>query len=110
MFPGMNPRKMQQMMRRMGIRQVEIPAKEVIIKTENKEIIITEPLVSKINMMGQETFQISGKVHEREKEAEISQDDIKTVIEQAGVDEPTARKALQSSGGDIAKAILDLKS
>ena len=74
MFPGMNPRKMQQMMKRMGIQQVEIPATEVIIKTEDKEIVITEPSVSKVNMMGQETFQVSGQINEREKttEAEIS--------------------------------------
>ncbi len=41
MIPGMNPRKMQQAMKKMGIQQVEIPATEVIIKTPEKEIIIT---------------------------------------------------------------------
>ena len=111
MFPGMNPRKMQQMMKRMGIQQVEIPATEVIIKTEDKEIVITEPTVSKVNMMGQETFQISGTVSEREKTAEtgISEDDVKTVMEQAKVDEEKAREALEKAKGDIAKAILDLQ-
>ena len=108
----MNPRKMQQMMKRMGIQQVEIPATEVIIKTEDKEIIITEPSVSKVNMMGQETFQVSGQVNEREKttETEINEDDIKTVMEQANVDEEKARESLEKSGGDIAKAILDLQN
>ena len=112
MFPGMNPRKIAQMMRRMGIQQVEIPATEVIIKTEDKEIVITEPSVSKVNMMGQETFQISGEVHEREKktEVEINEEDIKTVMEQAKVDEEKAKKALEHSKGDIAKAIMDLQS
>jgi nascent polypeptide-associated complex subunit alpha len=112
MFPGMNPRKMAQVMKRMGIQQVEIPATEVIIKTEDKEIIITEPSVSKVNMMGQETFQVSGQVNERERkteEIEISEDDVKTVMEQANVSEEKAREALESSGGDLAKAIMDLQ-
>ncbi len=102
---------MQQMMRKMGIAQVEIPATEVIIKTEDKEIVITEPSVSKVNMMGQETFQISGKVHERElsSEPEITEDDIKTVVEQAGCSEEEAKRALEESSGDIAEAILKLK-
>ncbi len=111
MFPGMNPRKMQQMMKKMGIQQVEIPATEVIIKTEDKEIVITEPSVSKVNMMGKETFQITGQINEREKitEAEISEDDVKTVMEQANVDEERAREALKSADGDLAKAIMDLQ-
>ena len=111
MFPGMNPRKMQQMMKKMGIQQVEVPATEVIIKTEDKEIVITEPSVSKVNMMGKETFQISGQINEREKitEIEISEDDVKTVMEQANVDEGKAKEALKNSEGDLAKAIMDLQ-
>ena len=111
MFPGMNPRKMQQMMKRMGIAQQEIDAKEVIIKCEDKEIVITNPQVSKVNMMGQETFQVSGTINEREisKEPEISEDDVKTVMEQAKVDEEKAKQALEKANGDIAKAIMDLQ-
>ena len=62
MLPGLNPRKMQQMMKQLGIQQVDIPAIEVIIKTEEKDIIITNPSVAKVNMMGQETFQIAGEI------------------------------------------------
>jgi len=112
MFPGMNPRKMQQMMKKMGIAQSEIDdVKEVIIKCSDKEIVIENPQVSKVNMMGQETFQVVGEPVERElsNETEINEDDIKTVIEQANVDEETAKKALEKSKGDIAKAIMSLK-
>lgn len=111
MIPGMNPRKMQQAMKRMGIQQVEIPATEVIIKTPDKEIVITEPQVSKVNMMGQETFQVVGNIEEREisTEPEINEDDIKTVMEQANVDENKAKEALEQTKGDIAEAILKLK-
>lgn len=111
MFPGMNPRKMQQMMKKMGMQQQEIPATEVIIKTEDKEIVITNPSVSKINVMGQETFQVSGEINERElsSEPEISEDDIKTVMEQAECSEDEAKQALEESSGDLAEAILKLK-
>lgn len=106
---GINPRKMQQMMKKMGIQQVDIPATEVIIKTEDREIVITEPNVAKVNMMGQETFQISGNIREREKETkpQISEDDIKTVAEQAKVSLEEARLAIEETG-DLAEAILKL--
>jgi nascent polypeptide-associated complex subunit alpha len=111
MFPGMNPRKMQQVMKRMGIQQVEIPATEVIIRTADKELVISSPSVSKVNMMGQETFQVSGEAVEREISTapEINEDDVRTVVEQSGAGEEEAKKALEESKGDIAEAILSLK-
>ncbi|MBS3127321.1 nascent polypeptide-associated complex protein [Candidatus Woesearchaeota archaeon] len=111
MFPGMNPRKMQQMMKQLGIQQVDIPAKEVIIKMEDKEIVISNPSVAKVNMMGQETFQISGEVEERELSTtpDISQEDVKTVMEQAHVSEQEARKAIEDANGDLAEAIITLQ-
>jgi nascent polypeptide-associated complex subunit alpha len=111
MMPGMNPRKMQQMMRRMGIQQTDIPATEVIIRTPDKELIITNPQVAKVNMMGQETLQIVGDIHERELSAEpdISEDDVKTVMEQANVSEDEARAAIQEHNGDLAAAIMSLQ-
>lgn len=110
MMPGMNPRKVQQMMKQMGIQQVEIPASEVIIRSEGKDIVITNPSVQKVNMMGQETFQISGDIHEQEVSTtpEISEEDIKTVMEQANVDKETARKAIEDADGDLAEAIMKL--
>ncbi len=108
MFPGMNGRQAKQMMKKMGIKQEEIDAIEVIIRTPDKDLIITEPSVSKVNMMGNESFQISGNVQEREKEAEISEEDIKTVMEQAKVGKEEAEKAIKEAGGDLAKAIMEL--
>ena len=106
----MNPRKVQQMMKQMGIQQVDIPATEVIIKTTDKEIIISNPSVQKVNMMGQQNFQISGDVHEREISTtpEISEDDIKTVMEQANVSEDKAKSAIEKAEGDLAEAIIEL--
>ncbi len=107
MLPNMNPRQMQKAMQRMGIQQVEIPAKEVIIRCEDKELIIKNPSVSKINMMGQETIQVLGDITERNF---ISEEDIKTVMEQANVSKEKARSALEKSDGDLAEAILSLTS
>ena len=102
---------MEQAMRRMGIQQQEIDAKEVIIRCEDKDIIIQNPNVSKVNMMGQETYQVVGKAIEKPRSSEptISDDDIKTVMEQADVDEEKAKKAIEDNNGDLAAAILSLK-
>ncbi len=107
----MNPRKMQQMMKQLGIQQVDIPATEVIIRTEDKEIIITNPSVARVNMMGQDTFQVSGTIREqlRTNVPEISDEDVQTVMEQAGVDEKQARTVIEEAHGDLADAILRLK-
>ncbi len=112
MLPGgMNPRQMKQMMKRMGIRTEEIDAEEVVIKCLDREIVVESPQVMKTTMSGQEMFQISGTITERELEVEITldEDDVRIVVEQAQVSEDQARKALEESKGDIAGAILSLK-
>ena len=110
MLPGVNPRQMKQMMKKMGISQVEIPATEVIIKTPDKELVVLNPQVSRVNMMGQDTIQVVGEIHERTPAVEITQDDIETVMEQADVSEEKAKEALEAAGGDIAQAIISLNS
>lgn len=111
MFPGMNSKQMQQAMKRFGIKQTEIEAEEVIIKCKDKEIIIKNPSVSKVDMMGQNTFQISGEEHERtlNREIEISEEDVKTVMEQASCSKESALKAIRECEGDLAEAIIKLK-
>tara|TARA_Y100000034_G_C6801567_1_gene359568 strand:- start:102 stop:425 length:324 start_codon:yes stop_codon:yes gene_type:complete len=107
MIPGMNPKKMEKMMKQLGMKQEEIDANEVIIKCSDKEIVVRNPQVSKVNMMGQETLQISGDMEERELEV-FNEEDVKTVSEQANVSEDEAKAALKETG-DIAEAILKLK-
>ncbi len=107
MLPGINKKQMEMAMKKLGMRQEEIDAEQVIIKTNDKEIIISNPQVSKINMMGQETFQIAGQITERQLE-KFTKEDILTVMEQAKVSEIAAKKALEQEG-DIAAAILHLK-
>jgi len=111
MIPGMNPRDMQKAMKKLGMKQEEIDAQEVIIKTAEKEIVIQNPQVSKINMMGQETFQVVGQPIERELSStpDINQDDVNTVMEQTGSTEEQAKEAIEKNDGDLAKAIMELK-
>ena len=106
MFPGMNPREVQKAMKRLGIQQEEIDAQEVIIKTPYKDLLIKNPHVSKVNMMGQETFQVVGDVIELDK----NEDDIATVMEQTSCTKEEALGALEDSNGNLAEAILKLQN
>ena len=111
MIPGMNPRDMQKAMKRLGIQQVELDATEVIIRLKDKELVIENPGVAKVNMMGQETFQISGEVVERalNNAPEINAEDIRTVMEQTGKDKDAVIAAIQKNNGDLAATILELQ-
>ncbi len=102
-----NPRQLEKMAKKMGLQSTHINAEEVIIKTSENDIVIRNPQVARVNMMGQETFQISGDVEEREA-AGFSDDDVSMVAERAGVSEKEARDALEKCGG-IAEAIISLK-
>lgn len=112
MFPGMNPREMQKAMKRLGIRQEEIDAELVIIKTAEKDFVIKNPHVSKVNMMGQETFQVVGDITEVDKDEliEINEDDLTTVMEQTNCTKKEALEALQHSNGNLAEAILKIQN
>ena len=107
MFPGINPKDMKKVMKRMGIKQEEIEANEVIIKCADKELIIKNPQVSKINAMGQETLQVTGDIEERSLE-EFTEEDVKVVMEKTNCSADEARKVLEKNKGDLAKSILDL--
>jgi len=110
-MPGMDPRMMKQAMKRMGIKQDEIDAIQVVIRTPEKDLVIDNPQVVKINMMGQNSFQVSGEVKEvaRTTEVHVSEDDIKTVMEQTGCSEDEAKDAIKEAEGDLAEAILKFK-
>lgn len=106
MFPNINPKQMQAVMKQMGISQQDIDAVRVIIeKTDNKKIIINNPSIQKIKMQGQESFQITGEVSEEEN---ISEEDVKQVMEKTNCTKEQARKTLEKFNGDLAEAILEL--
>lgn len=107
MFPSIDPRKMQSMLKQLGMQQEEVIAKRVVIETAEKNIIIENPSVSKINMRGEESWQISGEARE-ETADEIKKEDVKTVMEKTGKSETEAIEALKNADGDLAEAILNL--
>jgi nascent polypeptide-associated complex subunit alpha len=118
MFPGMNPKQMQQAMKQLGIKQEDLDASEVIIRLRDREIVIKNPSVQKIKMQGQESYQIAGNSEERrlssgsssndeeEDVIEVTEEDIETIMSQAKCSREQALEALELSDGDLAMAIL----
>jgi len=122
---GLNPRKMKQMMEQMGIDMEDIDAEEVIIRTPDKELYFTDAEVQLMEAQGQSTYQVVGEPEERaldagdaggDTEADASpddatggggipEDDVELVAMRAGVDEETAREALEETDGDLAAAV-----
>lgn len=108
MFLGISPKKVQAMMKRMGIAQEEISANRVIIEKDDGNVIINNPSVVKVNMQGQTNFQISGDIEEQEAEQDNNTEDIKTIMEKVGCLEQEAKMALEKANGDLTEAILSL--
>ncbi len=108
-----SPREAKRMMQRMGLSMEGIPdVEEVIIRTSAKEITVESPEVAVLDMHGQKIFQVTGHVTEKkiEKEIEIPEEDVRLVADQTGKSMEEAKKALEETGGDLAKAILLLQS
>ena len=114
MIPGLNPKKMQALMKQMGMNQENIEAKRVIIeKSDGTNITINNPDIAKVNMQGNVSFQISGDIQEG-KQAEQQEttnklaEDIITIVNQTGCTEEQAAIELEKVDNDIAQAIINL--
>ena len=113
-----NQRQMKQAMRQMGITNEEIPnVTEVIIRTRDKEIVISPAAVNVMTMQGQKTYQIDGVANERPlgsgsepAAASFSAEDIELVMGQTGCDREKAVAALEACNGELAEAILKVMS
>ncbi|MEM4239735.1 MAG: nascent polypeptide-associated complex protein [Candidatus Woesearchaeota archaeon] len=104
----MNPKDLAKAMKRLGIQQEELEAHEVIIRLPDKDLVFSDPQVTKVNAMGQLSFQVTGEPEERLREPVVSEEDVKTVMEQAKVDREKAMAAIKEHKGDLAGAILEL--
>ncbi|MEF8784387.1 MAG: nascent polypeptide-associated complex protein [Haloarculaceae archaeon] len=119
---GLNPSKMKQMMKQMGIDIEEIDAEEVVIRTADEELVFTDAEVQLMDAQGQETYQVVGSPETRERGAGssepaledgddadtddgIPQDDIDLVAQRTGAGEDAAREALEATDGDLAAAV-----
>ena len=104
-------KQMERQMKKMGMKMDNLDGVlEVIIRFEDKELIIDNPSVSLMNVMGQETYQVEGKSREVEieYEIEIPDEDVEMVANTAGVSQDEARQALEECKGDLAEAIMKL--
>lgn len=118
MMPGMgrmNPRMMKKLQKQLQNATEEIDATEVIIRTKDRELYFSNPSVSAMNMMGQQSYQIVGDPEERglgsnEETTSIPSEDIELVASQAGVSLEDAKAALEECNGEPAEAIIKLMS
>ncbi|ELZ11366.1 nascent polypeptide-associated complex protein [Natrinema thermotolerans DSM 11552] len=119
---GLNPRKMEQMMEQMGIDVEDIDAEEVIIRTDEYDLVFDDAEVTKMDARGQETYQVIGSPEEVEAGSaggsadtggdagsSIPDEDVELVATRAGVSEDEAREALEDADGDLAAAVESLE-
>ena len=113
---GLDPSKMQQMMKQMGIDIEEIDAEEVVIRTAEEELVFTDAEVQRMDAQGQQTYNVVGEPETRELsggtggstdegDEGLPQEDIEMVSNAAGVSASRAREALEATGGRPADAI-----
>lgn len=115
---GLDPKRMEQMMKQMGIDVEELDANEVIIRTADGDLVFDDPDVTKMDARGQETYQIIGEATTQAVESDepdegdvdaIPSSDIEIVAQRAGVSEEEAESALEDNDGDLASAIASLE-
>ena len=109
-----NPRDTRRLMKRMGVNMNQIQdVQEVIFRTSTKEIIVENPEVAVLDLSGQKIFQVTGeRVIEKatEKAIKIPEEDIRLVADQTGKSVEEAKRVLEETEGDLAKAILLLQT
>ena len=130
MIPGgmRNQRQMQLAMRRLGMKTEPVDdVEEVVIRTKDKEHVFRAPEVTILEVQGVRTYQVVGTPEVRPRAAGSSagsatptaapaapagppEEDVRLVMEQAGVDHEEAVAALDESDGQPAEAILQLLS
>jgi nascent polypeptide-associated complex subunit alpha len=116
----LSPREAKRMQARM--RQIELDGvEEVVIRFADKETVIYNPTVVKAfipGMVESDTFQVVGEGIDRprgseapvSKEVTYSDTDVELIMNQTGVSKEEAIKALQEENGDLAGAIVKLKT
>lgn len=121
---GVNPRQVKQAMKKLGIETEDLEdVQDVVIRTKNKQYIITDASVTIMQAQGQKTYQITGeteilplsqaaavpKVGAPAPPA-LPEEDIKLVMSQTGASRERTIEALKSCDGQPAEAIIKLIS
>ncbi len=124
MLRRVSPRALRRMQERLlssaGIEVNELGEADVTIDFGDRKVTLRRAKVVQVEGPIGKMYQIvggeevSGEVvptaPEAEHGIEISEDDVALVAAQAGVSEEEARRALVEAGGDLARAILSLRS
>lgn len=112
---GVNQRQMQQAMKKMGIKQSTLnDVQEVIIRTRNDEIVITNAEVVCVDMQGSKSYQISGTEETRPlgsccaTNKSFPAEDIDLIMSQTGCNREKAVAALETCDGQPAEAIIKI--
>lgn len=112
MMPPGN-RNARRMASRMGLDMKNIPdVTEVVIRTPDRELVITRPNVNEVENKENVTFVVVADGYE-EREVEkpqFSEDDVEMVCLKTGVDRDRAVAALTECDGEMATAIVRLTS
>ncbi len=116
---GINPRQMQRTMRSMGITQTDVKdVIEVIIRTKNNDIVITNAEVACIDMKGTKQYQVAGvetimpagSAGTGAAGPAFAAEDIELVMSQTNCDREKAIEALEACDGQPAEAIIKIMS
>jgi len=116
---GFNMKALEKMLKKAGLKVYELEGVErVIIEGVDEKIILVEPKVLELELPGQaKAYQILNPkevvkekgVEEGQEVQEVSEDDVKVVVEQTGCSPEKAKQALIETKGDIAEAIVKLQ-
>jgi Transcription factor homologous to NACalpha-BTF3 len=110
-----NERQVKRMMQQMGIKSNDLDdVVEVRIVLKDKTIIIKEPNVSVIEVQGNKTYTVVGKEEiiqgqmdkQTIEDTNLKEEDIRLVMEKAGVTREKAIEALKSNNYMVAEAII----
>ena len=109
MIPGVNPKQMKAMMKKLGMKMEQLEDVErVVVYTKKGNYIFENAEVVSTTMQGATTYQLSGEMRFEEAETVIPEEDVAMVAEPASVSKEAALAALKETNGDIAEAILKL--
>lgn len=93
-------------MEQLGMDMEEVPAVKVTVETEDgTELVFEAPQLNRMEVQGQEMFQLQGDYEERSGDEE---EDLEIVMEKTGASEEEARQALEEHD-DLTEAIMSLQ-
>ncbi len=101
----LNPKQMQELMKKMNIKQEELNAKKVVIELEEGKIVIEKPVVVALKVKGKTSYQIVG---EERFEESLNEEDISLIMKETNVSREKAVEALKKAEGRVADAILSI--